>query len=322
MSRGIALSVCRTQLKAELGDALETNSATDTRYNYLLANWQSDLANEYDWSFLKRQWDVSADSGDRYIDLPTADIRGVASTPNFERPCKVDVFYNEFYNVLCYGIGPREYNYQNSDLDERLDPIQRWQVATNTGEAANDDQIEIWPIPDTTQTLRFVGQRQVNAFAVDADKCDLDHLLLVYGVAAQQLALRNQASAGLVLKKYEARLLKVRAGMPSSDEPVVFGYARDERKDVRPMVLAGGRGASSYANTYALGNGVTSGSVVFPSALAFTPTSATLTVTKPAGGLDLFATLVAGTLSGTGFDFTLSGATDSTQYVLNYIVTP
>jgi len=54
--------------------------------------------------------------------------------------------------------------------------------------------------------------------------------------------------------------------------------------------------------------------------LSFTPSTAILTVEKPDGGLNLSASLVSGTLSADGFDFTLSGMTDSEGYKLSYLL--
>lgn len=43
-------------------------------------------------------------------------------------------------------------------------------------------------------------------------------------------------------------------------------------------------------------------------------------VRKPAGGLNLFASIVTGTLNGNGFQFDLSGQTDSADYKLDYLI--
>lgn len=70
----------------------------------------------------------------------------------------------------------------------------------------------------------------------------------------------------------------------------------------------------------ALGNGVDSGSVT-GLVVPFVPTAvASLTISRPAGGLMLFACANEGTLTGAGFDFELSGITDSTDYILNYVI--
>lgn len=71
--------------------------------------------------------------------------------------------------------------------------------------------------------------------------------------------------------------------------------------------------------TLALANGVDSGSVT-GLALSFTPTVVLAWVTRPAGGLNLTAAPVAGTFTADGFNFELTGLTDSTSYVLNYVL--
>lgn len=84
-----------------------------------------------------------------------------------------------------------------------------------------------------------------------------------------------------------------------------------DRREGRRMV-------SGYSGTYAIPSGVDSGTV--PLDLSRTPASVTLTVSAPSNTQNLFATLVDGTLSKTGFDFTLSGITDQTGYILNFEV--
>ena len=54
--------------------------------------------------------------------------------------------------------------------------------------------------------------------------------------------------------------------------------------------------------------------------LDFTPSTAIVTVQKPEGGLNLTASVVDGTLSADGFEFTLSGMTDSDGYKLSYLL--
>jgi hypothetical protein len=43
-------------------------------------------------------------------------------------------------------------------------------------------------------------------------------------------------------------------------------------------------------------------------------------VRKPAGGLNMFANIVDGTITSDGFDFNLSGAADNANYVLDYLM--
>jgi hypothetical protein len=223
MSRGSQLSAVRALLFAELRESTETNATRDAEFNSALIAKQDDLCIEYDWPFLKRSWDVSVVAGSRYLSLPTADIRGITCTPNLERPIVVERLFNTKYVELGYGIGSEQYNYRNSDNNERLDPIQRWELVTNTSDATNADQFEIWPRPTTAQTIRFTGQRKPLAIAGDTDKFDLDDRLLAYFTAADYLLFRDQANAKLVLAKAQGRLLKLRAGNPAQTDPLVLG---------------------------------------------------------------------------------------------------
>jgi len=77
---------------------------------------------------------------------------------------------------------------------------------------------------------------------------------------------------------------------------------------------------TQLVGTSALGNSVSGGSVVLPTALTFNPLQIFLQIESPVGGLVMFAVLVAGTLTTAGFDFDLSNTTDSTQYKLHYLI--
>lgn len=225
MARGQLLSVVRAALKAEIRDAQETNSALDTEYNYLLASKQQELASQWDWSFLKHDWDLSCTAGGRFFDIPISDTRAQSVSINFERPLIVSRLFNSYYEPVQYGIFLEDYNCREGTT-EAQDPIQKWQLVTNSNESANPDEIEIWPVPVTTQTLRFTGQRVVQALASDSDKADLDHLLLVYSVAADILAMRGQKNAPLMMKRAVDRLNQLRGSMPVNDRCVVFGKPR------------------------------------------------------------------------------------------------
>lgn len=223
MSRGIALSTLRQALKSELGDAQETNATLDAEYNLALARKQSDFANFYDWPFLEDNWNLACVQGDRYLSIPTTNVRGIVVGINFERPVKVESLFNSYWGLVEYGIGADQYNVFAGVETTQQDPIQRWKMETNTGDATLADQIEIWPLPVSAQTLRFTGQRQLRALAVDADKADLDDLLIVYSVAADYLLLRQQQNAPAIRSKAQERLIKLRAGYPVDRTPIIFG---------------------------------------------------------------------------------------------------
>lgn len=76
--------------------------------------------------------------------------------------------------------------------------------------------------------------------------------------------------------------------------------------------------ASIKRGTVALGNGVDSGTVS-GLGLPYVPIAGVATVIAPAGGLMIFAT-IEGNPTADGFAFLLSGATDSANYKLSYIL--
>lgn len=70
---------------------------------------------------------------------------------------------------------------------------------------------------------------------------------------------------------------------------------------------------------FAIPNGADIGTVT-GLALSLLPRRVFAVVRKPAGGLNLYASVVAGTISTDGFQFNLNGATDQTGYKLDYIL--
>lgn len=246
MSRGTALSTLVTMLKAELGYSLDaTATGKDAALKQLLSNKEQWLATELDWPFLEHRWDLACNSGSRYLNLPTVEAspgdEGASAAINFEREVRVEVLYNSRYWPVEYGIGAREYNIFNSDLQgQAMDPIQRWRFATDTSEAANANQVEIWPVPVTAQTLRFTGQRALLTLAVDADKADLDDTLLVLFCAAELLANLDQNNAQLVAGRAQERLRKVMGNYPSRKRTISFNGGDGgslKRKDIRAVPI-------------------------------------------------------------------------------------
>lgn len=82
-----------------------------------------------------------------------------------------------------------------------------------------------------------------------------------------------------------------------------------------------GKGFNGYIGSMPLGSGVDGGSVT-GLGLTFNPVNVVaLSVSRPAGSLNITAHDVAGSLSADGFQFELSGMTDSALYVLNFMLT-
>jgi hypothetical protein len=181
---------------------------------------------------------LTCTAGSRYFAIPTTDTRSLSVSINFERPVFVSRLYNSYYEPVHYGIGIENYNLYEG-TGEPQDPIQAWQIVTNVNEASNPNEVEVWPVPVTTQTLRFTGQRNLKALSVAADTADLDDMLLVYLVAADYLAMREQANAPFVMRKAQDHLTKLRAGYPSSTKPYVIGrLPYRERENIKLVAIA------------------------------------------------------------------------------------
>jgi len=236
--RGQLLSTLLTYLKAELRDAQETNASEDATYYYMLSMQQRDFCLQFDWPFLEHRWDLSCVIGTYYYNVPTSDIRGASVSINFERPLKVEGLYGVRWYELRDGIGGNEYTVLAQG--SRLSPIQRWRLDSNVNEATNPSQIEVWPAPSVAQTVRFTGQRVALALSDPTDTADLDDLLLVYWVAAQILAERENPRAQIVLKKAQDHLVRLRSSYPSPDCPTHMGYKPRKYQPLseRPILVA------------------------------------------------------------------------------------
>jgi hypothetical protein len=88
-------------------------------------------------------------------------------------------------------------------------------------------------------------------------------------------------------------------------------------------LLVGGVTAVAYVQKYrgtvALASGVDS-AVVSGLGLGSIPAQVLVTVRKPTGGLNLFATVRGNSVTTDGFTIDLSGATDATTYGVDYLV--
>jgi hypothetical protein len=98
---------------------------------------------------------------------------------------------------------------------------------------------ELWPIPQTPQTIRFRGERSLNPLAQDTDTADLDDILLIKGVAAQELARRESADASMVAQQFSQRLSLLRLAGPSAPSIWVNGEMAETRTRSTRRVLLG-----------------------------------------------------------------------------------
>lgn len=213
--RGSTLSAIRSMLKAEIGDYSGTNAIRDAELGVLISNKQKVLATEYYWPFLQQTWDQAIAVGTRYATL-TSTLAGNPETGtavvDLDKLPIVTTFYNNVYHPVIYGINEDELNAINASLGNRSDPIQRWRMATNVNEVAVPNQFEVWPVPNTAQTLRFTGERTLQTLTSDSHTADLDDMLLVLFVAADICTRKKSPDAQLKLQQANRRLQWLRQG--------------------------------------------------------------------------------------------------------------
>lgn len=196
MARGTTLGQLVHDLRIEAG--LDPNPALSLnvvpKLQQLIRREQERLYDEFDWPFLRITRDVVLQAGDRYYDIP--------NDMNLERIERIDYFWGDKWYPLERGICTEHYNIHDSDADIRQEPAARWDVKdTGSGE-----QVEIWPIPVTNGRLvRFTGIRKLTPLITDADRADLDDMMVVLFAAAEYLG-EGKPEAQIKREKARTRL--------------------------------------------------------------------------------------------------------------------
>lgn len=228
MAIGKRLVEIRKLLKAELGDVLTpgVNSSNDAGYNLLLANKQEFFYQSFDWPHLRVKIDVALSAGTRYYDFPLDQLE-------MTKAWTADVLFGNRWMPVEKGIEEVNFNTFNSDLNMKADFVRRVDLY-NQGAV---QQLEVWPIPATGQTLRLTGIRPLNVLQSDDDTADLDHLVLVLFCAAEILSLRKQSNAQAKLSQATQILNRVRGAAPARDSVLIMGGA--ESDNVRNTNLSG-----------------------------------------------------------------------------------
>jgi hypothetical protein len=173
----------RDQLRAEIGASVNPAMGTNAVHgmNLLLSRTQERLWTDYDWPFMIVDRDVPMLAGQRIYSFP-ADL-------DFNRVIGANVKYSATWRPVDYGVGVEQYNFMDSDIGQRQDPVLRWQHDGGT-------QFEAWPIPASSDTvIRFNGVKNLKPLVMDTDVCDLDDKLIILFAAAEMLAHNKAADA-------------------------------------------------------------------------------------------------------------------------------
>lgn len=187
MARGTTLGQLVTMLREEIGDATSAALGQNNlpHLKRVLARTQEWLWTDHTWAHLRVYREEVLLAGQRYYSFP-ADLA-------FDRVENVHVRNDDTWRPVCYGIELDHYNACDPELNDREDPVVRWQ-------AYEDDQFEVWPMPATNGAadgyrLRFEGIKALAPLIADSDRADLDDNLIVLFAAVEILGRRKQQDA-------------------------------------------------------------------------------------------------------------------------------
>ena len=184
MSRGTTLQALVTMVREETGQstsaALGQNALEGLKHK--IRRQQEILWLDHLWPHMRARSEILLQAGDRYYNPPSELSRN-------HRIDNAKVFWGDRWVPVQFGIDARDYNRLNPDADQRDDPVRRWDLY-------QAEQIEVWPLPATNDVrLSVEGTRNLSPLMADADKADLDDLLIVMFVSAEIAARQKQPDA-------------------------------------------------------------------------------------------------------------------------------
>jgi hypothetical protein len=200
MATGTALTDLVVMLKGELSADSDSGVSPggDDVLRAQLATQQKWLAKRYDFSDLNIRSEMNLVAGTRYYDFPAGiDVGGKIA---------IECYWSTLWYSVEPGITLINYNTLNPELNQRLDPVIRWQkYRPDTTKV----QIEVWPVPASVTRLRLTGQMVLPALAADGDVCALDDLLIVQWTAAKLLARMKSSDASAMLAEAQETLKRL-----------------------------------------------------------------------------------------------------------------
>lgn len=308
MARGTTLANLRQMLKAEIGAGLDESvqGAGDAALNLLLANQQKWLLGQLGFVLGKVRVDLELTAGTRYYTFPETTIDIDRVDP------EVWVTWDEdsIRRRVEFGITQEHFQAWDSEADEKLDWVRRWDLVNVNGTL----KLEVWPIPQSDQTLKFSGYMPLPRLTQEADVCAVDDLVLVLFTAAEWLARDKKSDATAKLSKAQALLTSLKGSRQSQFERFNWNSRGRER---RGLGITGSSIVRQRQGSQALAAGVTEGTITL--ALNWNPTAVELTLQIPAGG-QLIMVYPQGAPTNLGFSFYLDSPTPNGNYVLTYTI--
>lgn len=233
---GSTLALVRAKLKAEIDASMSVGTAMDQNLNQLIETKLITLCAQYDWKCLADEWRTTVVANSEYTAFPTADVNANQFTINFDRPLQVYVQYTSYWQPILFGIGPAEYNLVYGA--NRLQPVLKWDY-----KQGDRSTMRTWPLGTPDQPIMIRGQRNPVTLRTslggpfsDAALVELDDLLIVYTIAAEQCAIKNSPVASAKAQLATMRFNSLRSDEPTRDDgPVRFGKNYDVQRKLQPI---------------------------------------------------------------------------------------
>jgi len=235
MARGATLSQMISDLRDELRRANSSSAGPDDvgSLRRTLNHVYRLLYYSHDWSFLKTRFPaITFNTGQRYYDFPAG--------LDPDRITDVKLAWSGNFVDIERGIDIADFNAFDPEADERTSPAIKWDV-TFTG---TKEQIEIWPLPDSTaQSLRFTGVYACSELIDNDDRCRLESELVVLFAAAELLKAQKSEDADAKLAQAQSLLSLIKLRSTSAGGKsyrVGLGSGEPEKLNPRTTVRIGG----------------------------------------------------------------------------------
>lgn len=232
MATGAQLADLIKEVQYELGHNVSTTVGQ---------NFRDHIANRIRREYKRLYEDFTWPHLRAWVDLPL-----VAATKSYQLPSlggkqiklgdlqEVFVKWGGVYTPLHRGIEIDDYNALNSDDGQSADPAAKWAPVDET-------HIEVWPLPASAGSLRFLIKKPFVQMAIETDTCALDDDVVVLFAAAEYMLRQGSKEAQAVMLRAEQRFKTLRQRLQTGANKVNVGglHQHVDPRDPRGKVFVG-----------------------------------------------------------------------------------
>ena len=214
MARTQTLLEMTKNLRAEAGHSLNVvqgANAVET-LKYVLRRTQEELWTAFIWPEMTLRDDRAMTPGTYLYDY-SVNLQFDAIREAYAAPASA----TGKWTPVAYGISEEKIVPVTGANSDSSDPVLCWEAAGVSGGPA---KFRVWPTPKTTTYLRFKGNRELQPFIADADKCTLDATCIILFAASELLARSKAEDAANKLQKAQRHLTKLLGNQVSAKNKV------------------------------------------------------------------------------------------------------